>query len=311
MLAVIALVGIIVGSIAFIVSKSKQNKEGKVIGNVIFIFSVVLILSQSFTIVDAGEVGVQILFGKVLEEPLNEGLQAKIPFVNVVRYDIRLQEYTMSSAKGEGEMYGDDTIKAITKDNLEISIDLSVWYMINSKKVSNIYKTIARNNYDLRKKIVRPAVKNVVRNVTTKYNFKETIGKRQEFATEMELALAEIFDSKGITTDRVLIRKIDPPLSVKKSIENKLVEQQNLETKQLELEKAHKDAEIKKAQAQGIADAQEIIQKKLEPLYIQYEAIQAYKELANSNNSTFIIAPTDPNASGMPLILNVERSKSK
>ncbi len=309
MLGIMALLGVIVGIIIFVVAKSKNNRETKIVGNIVTLVSIVLLLFQSIAIIDAGEVGIQLLFGKVLDSTLTEGINIKSPFVEVLTYDVRLQEYTMSSSRSEGEIQGDDAITVITKDNLELKIDLSVWFYINQSQASSIYKTIAKNNNELKRKIVRPAVKNVVRNVSTKYTFKETIERRQEFATEMETSLKAIIDTKGITTDKVLIRKVDPPASVKKSIENKLVQEQNLETKKLELAKAKKDAEIRKATAKGIAEAQEIIQKKLDPLYIQYEAVQAYKELANSNNTTFVIAPTDANASGMPLILNVDNNK--
>lgn len=309
MLAIIGIVGIVLGIIVFFVSKSKNNKESKLIGNVITLVAIITVLSQSFTIINPGEVGVQVFFGNVLEQTLSNGFNLKNPFVDIVRFEVRLQEYTLSSLASEGNIYGDDAIKVITRDNLELTIDLSVWYTINSDLVTDIYRNIAKNNSDLKSKIIRTSVRNVTRNVATKYSFRETIEKREQFSHEMERELREIIDSKGITTDRVLIRKVDPPISVKNSIENKLVQEQNLETKSLELQKAAKDAEIRKVTAQGIADSQEIIQDKLTPLYIQYEAVQAYKELANSNNTTFVIAPTDSNASGMPLILNLNQSK--
>lgn len=311
MLGLVSIIGIIIGIIIIIGSSVKKVKEGKMLGTIVTIVAIVIMLSQSFVIIDAGEVGVQVMFGKVLEQTLSEGFNPKPPVVDVVTYEVRLQEYTMSSSHDEGDIRGDDASTVITKDNLELSIDMSIWYSINGSKASDIYKKIAKNSYDLKRKIIRPAVKNVLRDVSTRYTFKETIAKRNEYAQEMETALKEVFDDKGIDTDRVLIRKVDPPMSVKKSIENKLVQQQNLETKQLELEKASKDAEIRRVNAQGLADAQEIILKKLDPLYVQYEAIQSYKELAKSENTTFVIAPTDPKASGMPMILNLENGKKR
>jgi len=309
MIAIVGISGLIIGIITFFVGRSKLQKEVKIAGNLITLIGIVIILSQSFTIINPGEVGVQVYFGKVLDSTLSDGFNLKNPFVEVVRFEVRLQEYTLSSLPGEGDVFGDDAIKVITSDNLELTIDLSIWYTINSELVTDIYKNIAKNNLELKAKIIRPSVRNVTRNVSTKYSFRETIEKREQFSQEMERELKNIIDAKGITTDRVLIRKVDPPQSVKNSIENKLVQEQNLETKSLELQKAGKDAEIRKVTAQGIADAQEIIQDKLTPLYIQYEAVQAYKELAQSNNTTFVIAPTDPGASGMPLILDLNKDK--
>jgi len=309
MIAVLGISGIIIGIITFFVGRSQIKKETKMAGNLITLIGIIAILSQSFVIINPGEVGVQVFFGKVLDTTFRDGLNLKNPFIEIVTFEVRLQEYTLSSIPNEGAVIGDDAIKVITRDNLELTIDLSVWYTINADLVTDIYKNIAKNNIDLKAKIIRPSVRNVTRNVSTKYSFKETIEKREQFSQEMERELKEIIDTKGITTDRVLIRKVDPPQSVKNSIENKLVQEQNLETKALELEKAAKDAQIRTVTAQGIADAQAIIQDKLTPLYIQYEAVQAYKELANSNNTTFVIAPTDANASGMPLILDLNQGK--
>ncbi len=309
MIAVLGISGIIIGIITFFVGRSQMKKETKMAGNLITLIGIIAILSQSFVIINPGEVGVQVFFGRVIDTTLRDGFNLKNPFIEIVTFEVRLQEYTLSSIPNEGAVIGDDAIKVITRDNLELTIDLSVWYTINADLVTDIYKNIAKNNIDLKAKIIRPSVRNVTRNVATKYSFKETIEKREQFSQEMEFELKEIIDTKGITTDRVLIRKVDPPQSVKNSIENKLVQEQNLETKALELDKAAKDAEIRTVTAQGIADAQAIIQDKLTPLYIQYEAVQAYKELANSNNTTFVIAPTDANASGMPLILDLNQGK--
>ncbi|MBI9032356.1 prohibitin family protein [bacterium] len=309
MIAVLGISGIIIGIITFFVGRSQMKKETKMAGNIITLIGIIAILSQSFVIINPGEVGVQVFFGRVLDTTLRDGFNLKNPFIEIVTFEVRLQEYTLSSIPNEGDVIGDDAIKVITRDNLELTIDLSVWYTINADLVTDIYKNIAKNNIDLKAKIIRPSVRNVTRNVATKYSFKETIEKREQFSQEMEFELKEIIDTKGITTDRVLIRKVDPPQSVKNSIENKLVQEQNLETKALELDKAAKDAEIRTVTAQGIADAQAIIQDKLTPLYIQYEAVQAYKELANSNNTTFVIAPTSATASGMPLILDLNQGK--
>ena len=56
--------------------------------------------SMFFKIIDAGEIGVQVLFGRMKDHVLTEGFNIKSPFVRVYTYSIRLQEFTMSSAGG-------------------------------------------------------------------------------------------------------------------------------------------------------------------------------------------------------------------
>ena len=54
-----------------------------------------------------------------------------------------------------------------------------------------------------------------------------------------------------------------------------------------------------------------IINSTLTPNYIQFKAIEVYKELVNSKNTTFIVMPTSPNGAGIPLILNADGSEKK
>ena len=69
---------------------------------------------------------------------------------------------------------------------------------------------------------------------------------------------------------------------------------------------ARKQAEIKEIEAMGLARAQKIINSTLSRNYLQHEAIAAYEKLANSKNTTFVILPTSPHSTGMPLILNTK-----
>lgn len=70
----------------------------------------------------------------------------------------------------------------------------------------------------------------------------------------------------------------------------------------IEVEK--KRAEVRVAEAHGIADSQRIIDSSLTPYYLQYLAIGAQKEMAHSSNHTQIYIPTGNN--GIPLVKNVD-----
>ena len=74
------------------------------------------------------------------------------------------------------------------------------------------------------------------------------------------------------------------------------------QTKQL-IQVENQKAQIRVAEANGIAQAQAIINKSLTPLYLQHEAIQAQVRMAGSPNHTQIYIPTGPN--GIPLVQTV------
>jgi hypothetical protein len=63
-------------------------------------------------------------------------------------------------------------------------------------------------------------------------------------------------------------------------------------------------AQIRVEEAKGIRDSQELINATLTDQYLQHEAIQAQKDMANSPNHTQIYIPVGNN--GIPLVKTVE-----
>jgi hypothetical protein len=81
--------------------------------------------------------------------------------------------------------------------------------------------------------------------------------------------------------------------------QTKLNEIQIAQTQQL-VQVEQQKAAVRVAEAKGIADAQQIINTSLTPLYLQHEAIQAQLKMAGSPNHTQVYIPSGPN--GIPLI---------
>ena len=86
--------------------------------------------SASFVQIDAGEVGVQTLYGKVQNDVLTSGLHFINPLMEVHKMDIKTQNYTMSAVRDEGAREGDDAIRVLSSDGLEVVIDLTVLYRV-------------------------------------------------------------------------------------------------------------------------------------------------------------------------------------
>jgi regulator of protease activity HflC (stomatin/prohibitin superfamily) len=294
----------IIGIGIAIIGKFSENSTVFVAGLLTGGLTLILFIFQFFTIIDAGEVGIQVRFGAVLEGTLNEGINVKDPFASIYTYSVRVQQYTMSYAEKEGQGDRSDAVQAWTKDNSLALVDGTLLWRINPDQAFEIYKKTAKNLNTLIELIIRPALRNAIYDTTTVYTLENLMQNREKFGEEVKEKLMSRISEKGVIVDNMLIRRITPPQKIDDAIQQKLQAQQELQRKEFELEKAKKDAEIRRVAAQGIADAQEIIQKKLTPLYVQYEAIQAYKDLADSNNTTFVIMPTSPNGAGMPLILN-------
>ncbi len=92
--------------------------------------------------IDAGEVGVQTLFGQVQKRVLPSGLNLVNPLVEVTRFDTKTQNYTMSAIQTEGQQAGDDAIRVLSADGLEVVIDLTALYHVMPTETPRILSTI-------------------------------------------------------------------------------------------------------------------------------------------------------------------------
>lgn len=262
------------------------------------ILAVLLIFFSLLRIVPPGSVGVQILFGRVLTKAtLYEGLNIVNPFVDLHIMSIRTQAYTMSIAYEEGQVKGDDAITALTKDGLEVKMDLTVWYHLNPEEAAFVFQKIGS---DYIEKIVRPAARTAIRNTTANYQAIEIYAeKRKDLELEIEKQLANDFNKRGIVLERVLLRNISLPAKVKNAIEAKLEAEQDAQKMEFVLLKEKKEAERKKIEASGISEAQQIIAQSLVGdrgrAYLSWKYLENLQHLYNSPNNTIVIAPYDKN----------------
>jgi len=255
-----------------------------------------LVIGSVLRIVPPGTVGVQVLFGRVLTtSTLSEGLNVINPFIDLEMMTIRTQAYTMSIATEEGQHYGDDAIVVLTRDGLEVKMDLTVWYHVLKSEAANIFQKIGSDYID---KIVRPAARTAIRNTSVKYMAVEIYSdRREEVQNEITKALEKDFSDRGIALEKVLLRNISLPAKVKNAIEVKLEAEQEAQKMQFVLQKEQKEAERKKIEASGIAEAQEIIAKSLVGergrAYLSWKYLDNLKNLYQSPNNTILISPYD------------------
>jgi regulator of protease activity HflC (stomatin/prohibitin superfamily) len=257
------------------------------------------VLSKIFVIIEPGKIGVQSLFGKVDNNVLESGLRIVNPLVTVTEFDVRTQNYTMSAVKNEGQVEGDDAIRVLTADGLEVIIDLSVLYRVNTQEAPKILQTIGP---DFQNIIVRPLTRTRIRDNAVSYEAVALFSsKRDEFQAKIFQTIDKDFKERGLQLEQILIRNIKLPASVQTTIESKINAEQDAQKMQFVLQKEKQEAERKRVEAQGIADYQRIINTGLSDKQLQYEQIKAIKELAGSANAKIVVLG---NSKGTPLILN-------
>lgn len=295
---------IILGAIAIAVgysfakANSPVQKFSKLIRLVGFGFLAIGLATSCIVQIDAGQVGVQKLFGKVQTRVLQSGLNFVNPLVDVVKMDIKTQNYTMSGIQDEGHKSGDDAIRVLTADGLEVTIDLSVLYRVVP---ADAPKLIAETGEDYEDKIVRPLTRTRIRDNAVYYEAVALYStKRDEFQQRIFKNIEEDFKKRGLLLENLLVRNITLPASVRATIEQKINAEQEAQKMQFILQKEKQEAERKRVEAQGIADYQRIISESLTDRQLQYESIKAQLEIAKSQNSKIIIM----GKGNTPVILN-------
>ena len=294
------ILGLLVLLAAFVAGKASDKilpfaKGVRALG---FVLILIGFLTSSIVQIDAGYIGVKKLFGKIQPDVLNSGLHMINPLVDVIELDTRTQNYTMSGVHDEGNKSGDDAIRVLSADGLEVTIDLTVLYRVVPEDAPAILKKIGE---DYVEKIVRPIARTKIRDNAVYYDAVALYSaKRDEFQIRIFKGMEEEFKKRGLFLENLLVRNITLPTSVKNTIETKINAEQEAQKMQFVLQKEKQEAERKRIEAQGIADYQNIISESLTDKQLQYEQIKAMKELAGSQNAKIIMM----GKGGAPVILD-------
>jgi regulator of protease activity HflC (stomatin/prohibitin superfamily) len=285
----IIILGIIILVAGIVILKQKQELHK--LGNGVRSFGIVLIIIGALNAcvkqIDAGQIGVTSLFGKVSNEVLTSGLNFINPLVDVSTVDIKTLNYTMSGVHNEGDKEGDDAIRVLTADGLEVTIDLTVLYRVVGTEAPRLIK---ETGLDYKDKIVRPLTRTKIRDNAVYFTAIDLYStKRDQFQSRIFNSIEADFKKRGLILEQLLLRNITLPNNVKTSIEEKIKAEQDAQKMEFVLQKEKQEAERKRVEAQGIADYQRIISTGLNDKQLQYEQIQMMKGLITSPNSKVIV----------------------
>jgi regulator of protease activity HflC (stomatin/prohibitin superfamily) len=294
----VIIVGIIIIIIGFVASKSDAPLRNyrsmiKTAGVIVILIGVSIACVVQ---VEPGQVGVQKLFGKVNNNILESGLNVINPMVQVVMFDIKTENYTMSGVADEGNKGGDDAIRVLSADGLEVIIDLTVLYKVIPSEAPRLLKEVGT---DYRNVLVRPICRTKIRDNAVYYDAVALYStKRDEFQSRIFTTIEANFKDRGLLLEQLLVRNITLPASVKASIESKINAEQDAQKMTFVLQKETQEAQRKRVEAQGIADYQKILSTGLSDKLLQYEMIKAISASPNAK----VIFMT--NGKNLPMIVD-------
>lgn len=295
----VIVVGLVIIIIGFVVAKSDDAGLRKYRSMIKTAGVIVVLVGVSIACVvqvEPGEVGVQKLFGKVNNNILESGLNVINPMVQVVMFDIKTENYTMSGVQDEGSRQGDDAIRVLSADGLEVIIDLTVLYRVVPSEAPRILKEVGT---DYRNVLVRPICRTKIRDNAVYYDAVSLYStKRDEFQAKIFSTIESNFKERGLLLEQLLVRNITLPASVKATIESKINAEQDAQKMTFVLQKERQEAERKRVEAQGIADYQKILSTGLSEKLLQYEMIKA---ITNSPNAKLIFMT---NGKSLPMLVD-------
>ncbi len=288
MLFIIAFLAAIVALVVFFNAKKRLQRQEANFALLGFAIAFIIALTQCWTVIPAGHVGVVDFWGVVSDNTLKPGVNFVNPLARVVKFDARKQEMK-------------EVMSVPSKEGLSVDLEISLIYKLDDDKVNEIYKTAG--DYDeYTRKIIIPYFRSVVRGVTSKFEAKALYtAKREELEEDIKDELAAIKELNEILILDTPLRKIILPAGLTASIEEKLKAEQESQRMQFILQRERQEAERKRIEAQGIADFQDIVSKGISDQLLKWKGIEATEKLANSPNSKVVIIGSGKD--GLPVIL--------
>lgn len=252
------LIVVLIGLAVFRASRSRPLKNAS--GIILVVIIVALLLST----VSAGLVFIQpdqrgVVISAVQakgyrDTALHPGLRWIIPFAESVKvYSISRQTYTMSVATTEGDVQGDDSIRARTKDGQEVFIDASVIYSIDPNKVVPLHIDWQDRYQD---EVVRPLARGIIRDMASQYGVEEIVSSQRvalEDKITSQLAL-KLGENDLFLVDFVL-RDIHFSEEYAAAVEQKQIAEQTALQAQFVVAQKKQEAEQARQVAQGQADS--------------------------------------------------------
>lgn len=240
------------------------------------------------TTIVSGQAGVRYspFGGTNLEDIFGEGLHIHAPWLQVTKYDVRVQEKL-------------ENMEALSSNGLSIGTDISVRWRPASETLPVLHVDYG---VDYFRKLIGPELRSVVREVIGQFTPEELYSSRRtELQEQIFSRVKENVENENVIVEAILIRDVRLPEQIKVAIENKLKEEQEAERYEFTIQKERLEAERKRIEAEGEAAYQQIITASLSSQFLRFKGIEATQQLANSTNAKTVIVGSG--SDGLPLIL--------
>ncbi|NJC26230.1 prohibitin family protein [Neolewinella antarctica] len=253
--------------------------------NIALIVLTSLFALTSCTVVREGEVGVKRTLGKYQDKSIGQGMVTFNPLTSAV------QKMSTQTENLEVEL------NLPSKEGLNIRAAISILYSLDGQKAAEVLRQIGLN-YE--RSVILPVFRSAVADVSARYFAKDMhTGQRGVIEEAIREQMMTNLAGRGIIIETVLVKSIQLPVNLARSIEEKLEAEQQSLRMEFVLTQARQQADQQRIEAEGTRDAQLIIAEGLTPEILRFKAIEAFMALSQSANAKVIITGGD-----MPMMMN-------
>ena len=258
----------------------------RILSYIALVIGVITVLGSTTVVINAGEVGVRHAFGTVDPSPLLPGIRIVTPWSSVERFTTREEQYPFTGDQVE-------EIAALSSEQMGMTVDVGIRWQIDPQQASRIYTEIGDENQI--HSAVRNAIRKGVRDAMVQYSIND-ISKRTKIAQTMEA----LVDSALVTQPRAggppfriatvtafFLRDLQPPAQVVQAINNKIAQEQQVETERHRVEVARLQAE-----------QQRLLNTTLTPEALTRQYLDVLRDMKSSNNLVILV----PTSGGIPML---------
>ena len=235
---------------------------------------IIIILSESVVIVQAGHRGVVLYLGAVENRVLGEGVHFVIPFAEqVVQLEVRTLKYQAEATAASNDLQQVQTVIALN-------------YHLNPADVNKVYQQLGPDYAD---RVIAPTIQESVKASVAKYNAEELITKRAIVKDVIANTIRNSLSAKDIVVETIFITDFKFSDAFSSQVEDKVVAFQKYLTELNNLRgiqvvanqtvvQAQAQAKANIAKASGESQAIKIITSQLrqDPQYLQWQAINRW-----------------------------------
>jgi len=284
------ILGAVIRSLGPSLGKPGSAGSAKLAGYGFMAAGLLLAMSNTFTVISVGEVGVQHFLGSIDQVALGQGVHIINPLASIEKMSTREQSFPTDG--------GVERIDAQTSEQLNVALEVSILYRIDPANAPGLYQRIGSED-QIKSRIVLNSVRNGVRDAVATKSINEIFSpNRREIAAEMKQAIQAKAGDRIEVLD-VFVRDVQAPALVRTAIEEKQQREQQVAAERFQTEIIQEKARQAIEEAKGIAEAQKIISEGLTPAYLTFHYIE---QLAKLPAGSVVYVPTE---GGVPLMRQI------